>query len=111
MKVPLSISSEEEFETEPSASEAEFTNWVTLAAGGTLIAGGMLLLLGRRRAGLVAAASGATLALLDQQETVRSWWNILPTYIDDVQRLLGQVQGTVEGIAAQREKLRRVLER
>jgi hypothetical protein len=108
--VPLTMS-EEEFEMEPSASETECTNWVALAAGGTLLAGGLLLLLGRRRAGLVAAASGATLALLDQQETVRFWWNTLPGFIDDVERLLGQVQSTVEGIAAQREKLRRVLER
>jgi hypothetical protein len=103
--------SEEEFESEPSASEAECTNWVAIAAGGTLLAGGLLLLMGRRRAGLVAAASGATLALLDQQETVRSWWNTLPGYIDDVQRLLGQVQSTVEGIAVQRDRLRQVLER
>jgi hypothetical protein len=108
--VPLTMS-EEEFEMEPPAAEAESTNWVAVAAGGTLIAGGMLLLLGQRRAGLVAAATGATLALLDQQETVRSWWNTLPAFIDDVERLLNQVQGTVEGIAAQREKLRRVIER
>jgi len=108
--VPLTMS-EEEFEMEPPAPEAADTNWVAVAAGGTLIAGGMLLLLGQRRAGLVAAATGATLALLDQQETVRSWWNTLPAFIDDVERLLNQVQGTVEGIAAQREKLRRVIER
>jgi LPXTG-motif cell wall-anchored protein len=108
--VPLTMS-EEEFEMEPSAPETESTNWVVVAAGGTLIAGGLLLLLGRRRAGLVAAAAGATLALLDQQETVLSWWNTLPGFIDDVQGLLGQVEGTVEEIAAQREKLRQVLGR
>jgi hypothetical protein len=108
--VPL-IMSEEEFETEPAASEIETTNWVSLAAGGTLLAGGILLLVGRRRAGLVAAAAGATLAMLDQQETVLSWWNTLPGFIDDVEGLLGQVQSTVEGVAAQREKLRAVLGR
>ena len=108
--VPLTMS-EEEFEMEPSASEIGPTNWVALAAGGTLLAGGMLLLLGRRRAGLVAAAAGATLAMLDQQETVLSWWNTLPGFIDDVEGLLGQVQRTVEGVAAQREKLRVALGR
>jgi hypothetical protein len=108
--VPLSMS-ENEFEMGPLASETQCTNWVGLAAGGTLVAGGLLLLMGERRAGLVAAASGAALALLDQQETVRSWWNTLPGYIDDVQRLLGQVEGTVEELSAQRERLRRVLNR
>jgi len=73
--------------------------------------GGLLLLLGRRRAGLVAAASGAALALLDQQEAVLSWWNTLPGFIDDVQRLLGEVEGTMEDIAEQRDKLRAVLGR
>ena len=86
-------------------------NWVGLAAGGTLIAGGLLLLAGRRRAGTVAAAAGASLALLDQKETLRSWWSALPGYIDDLQRLLNQVQGTVEEIAIQREKLRQILAR
>lgn len=108
--VPLSIS-ESELETEPPASEAECTNWVGLAAGGTLLAGGLLLLTGQRRAGLVAAVSGAALALLDEQETVRTWWNLLPGYIDDVQGLIAHVQGTVEELATQRERLRHVLNR
>jgi hypothetical protein len=71
----------------------------------------LLLLAGRRRAGLVAAVSGATLALLDQQEAVRSWWHTLPRSIDHAQRVLTQVQYTVEEFAAQRERLRRILER
>jgi hypothetical protein len=86
-------------------------NWVGFAAGGTLVAAGFLLLTGQRRAGMVAAASGTALALLDQQETLRSWWNTLPAYIDEVQGLLTQVQGTVEELAAQRERLRRILAR
>jgi hypothetical protein len=106
--VPLSNYANES-EPAPRAVEAETMNWVELAAAGTLIAGGLLLLAGHRRSGTVAAASGAALALLDQQETLRSWWHTLPSYIDDVQRLLGQVQGTVDDIAAQRQKLRRIL--
>ena len=53
----------------------------------------------------------AALALLDQKETLHSWWSALPGYIDDLQRLLNQVQGTVEEIAIQREKLRQILAR
>jgi hypothetical protein len=51
------------------------------------------------------------LAVLDQQETLRSWWNALPGYIDQVQGLLGQVQDTVNDVAIKREALRRALAR
>jgi hypothetical protein len=71
----------------------------------------MLLLSGNRRAGLVAAATGTTLAALDQQETLRSWWSTLPRYIDQVQGVLGQVQDTVNEVAVKREALRRALAR
>jgi hypothetical protein len=95
--------------TAPCALERETLNWVGFAAGGTLLAAGLMLLAGQRRAGMVAAASGTALALLDQQETLRSWWNTLPGYIDDIEQLLTQVQGVVEDMAVQRERLRRVL--
>jgi hypothetical protein len=75
------------------------------------VAAGFLLLSGQRRAGMVAAASGTALAMLDQQETLHSWWNALLGYIDQVQELLGQVQDTVNDIAVKREALRRVLAR
>lgn len=108
--VPLSKSANAS-QTELCAREPECTNWVQMAAGGSLLVGGLLLLTGNRRAGTVAAVSGAALVLLDQKEAVRTWWNALPGYIDDVQGVLNQVQETVEDIAAHREKLRRILVR
>jgi hypothetical protein len=93
----------------PRTFEEEPTNWARIAAGGTLLAGGLLLLTGRRRAGLVAAATGTTLALLDQKDAVRSLWQLLPGYIDNLQGLLGKVQSIVENVAEKREKLRRIL--
>ncbi len=93
----------------PGAVECEGINWVGFTAGTTLAVAGMLLLSGNRRAGMVTAATGTALAVLDQQETLRSLWNALPDYIDQVQRLLGQVQDTVNDIAVKREALRRVL--
>ena len=95
----------------PGARECEPLSWAGFAAGGSLVAAGMLLLCGERRAGMVAAASGTALALLDQQETLRSWWNLLPGYIDQTQRVLSQVQDTVNEVAIKREALRRVLAR
>ena len=108
--VPLQKSANEA-ETELRAREPESTSWIQIASGATLIAGGLLLLTGNRRAGTVAAASGAALALLDQQEALRSCWNALPVYIDEVQRVLNQVQDSIEDIAAHREKLRRIMAR
>jgi hypothetical protein len=69
----------------------------------------LLLLSGKRRAGMVAAASGTALAMLEQPETLRLWWNALPGYIDQAQQILGQVQDAVNEVAVKREALRRVL--
>jgi len=106
--VRLSMS-ENDSQTSSGAVESECMNWIGFAAGGTLVAGGLLMLIGERRAGLVAAASGTALAMLDQPETLRSWWEALPGYIDQVQHLLGHVQDTVNEVAAKREDLRRIL--
>ena len=94
---------------ETAAGQDEERNLVGCAAGVSLIAGGLLLLAGRRRAGLVAASAGAALAMLDQKQTVRSWWHTLPSYIDEVQRTLGMVQNAVNDMAAKRETLHRIL--
>lgn len=108
--VPISKPANDSVMT-PCAEESETMNWIGFAAGGTLVTAGLLLLAGERRAGMVAAASGTALALLDQQETLHTWWNALPGYIDQVQRVLGQVQDTVNEVAEKRETLRRALAR
>ncbi len=95
----------------PEVLDANGMNWTGYAAGGTLVAAGLLLLAGERRAGMVAAASGTALALLDQQETLRSWWMALPGYIDQVQEVLVKVQDTVNEVSVKREALRRALAR
>jgi hypothetical protein len=95
--------------TTPGASEQAPMSWVGFAAGGTLVAAGLLLLAGERKAGMVAAASGTALAMLDQPETLHSWWALLPGYIDQVQRVVGQVQEKVEEVSVRREALRQAL--
>lgn len=89
----------------------EGTNWARLAAGGSLLAGAVLLLMGNKRAGLVTAAGGTALAVLDQQEVVKEFWNALPGYIDQAQRLLEKVEATVSEVASQRERLHNILSR
>jgi len=106
--VPLSRT-ESQARTDWHLSECAGTDWARIAAGGSLLASALLLLTGRRKAGLVTAAAGTTLAVLDQQETVKEWWNALPSYIEKAQGVLGKVEETVGEVAAQRERLQRIL--
>jgi hypothetical protein len=99
-----------EAQREPVELDVEL-NWVGFVAGSALVAGGLLLLGGKRRAAMVAASAGTALALLDHQQTVRSWWNLLPVYIDGVQRTLSFVQESVSELAAKRDTLHRILGR
>jgi hypothetical protein len=108
--VPLS-QPEREFNAADQARSSEGTNWATIAAAGSLVAGGILLLTGNRKAGTVAAASGTTLLLLDQQDLLRSWWNSIPGHIDNVQRVLGKVQASVNEVSVQRDRLHKVFNR
>jgi len=108
--VPLSKPENESTSTQ-EAEKSEPMNWIGFAAGGTLVAAGLLMLVGERRAGMVAAASGTALALIEEKELLQTWWNALPGYIDQVQRVLNQVQATVDEVDAKRESLRRVLAR
>jgi hypothetical protein len=92
-------------------SQSDSVDWVKIAAGTALLASGILVLTGQKRAAMAVAATGTTLAMLDQQELLRSWWRELPAYIDQVQRMVGKVQDAVEDIAEKREALRRVMTR
>src|ERR1700722_8048 len=96
---------------ETREEDASGTNWIRYAAAGTLAASGVLLVTGQRRIGLIAALSGAALALIDQQDVVRSCWDKLPEFLEDVQGLLSKTQSAVEDISSQSEKLRQVLSR
>jgi len=98
-------------ETAPGGLLGSRSEMVRFAAAGTLVASGALLLSGNRRAGMLAAAAGTALAMLDEQATLRLWWDALPVYLDEAQALLGRVQGAIDDIATQREKLRAIFAR
>ena len=93
-----------------AASDASL-NWLRITSAATLVTSGALLLAGKHRLGLAAAATGTSLALIDQQDTVKKWWSLLPGYIAEVQNVLTQVEGAVEEFAEQREKIGHVLGR
>jgi hypothetical protein len=86
-------------------------DWVGIAVGATFLAGALLLLSGKKKAGLVVSGAALGLTVLDQQDTVKMWWNALPKYLDDAQHLLDQAQGTIDDLAAKREKLRSMFNR
>jgi len=108
--VPLSKPAKDS-QLAPNADGPSPIPWARIAAAGTLLAGSVLLLNGKRRAGMLAAASGTALALLDQQETLSVWWDSLPCYLDEVQRLLSYAQNTVDEFAGQSERLHNILQR
>jgi len=85
--------------------------WMRVAAAGSLGLGGVLLMAGKRRAGLVAAAAGTALVLLDEQDSVRSLWTHLPSYLEEVHGILQRVQGAVDELSIQGERLRGIWSR
>ena len=91
------------------AERGSGVNWVRVIAASSLALSGVLLMSGRRRAGLVTAVSGTALAMLDQQSSMKVWWETLPIYLDEVQLMLNRAQGAVDGVAAQHEKLQSIL--
>jgi len=110
-KLPMDFDSRTHAHTAPPAPEEECVNWLRFAAAATLVASGALLLSGNKRTGLAVAATGTTLALLDQKETLKEWWVLLPGYITDAQRVLTQISETVDQVAVQTEKLGRTFGR
>ena len=86
-------------------------DWVGNAVGGAFLAGGLLLLSGKKKAGLLVTGAAMALTLVDQKDTVREWWNTLPGYLDDAQRLLDQAARTIDDLAAKRDKLRSMFNR
>ena len=64
----------------PHPAKVEVADWTRIAAAGAIVTGGLLLLVGWRRAGMVTAAAGTVLTMLDQEDTIRAWWSVVPGY-------------------------------
>ena len=105
--VPLSKPANAEAAPQP----AESCNLVSMVAAASLAAGGALLATGKKRAGLAVAATGAALAMVDQQEEVRRLWNALPGYLAELQQFIGRVQSALDDVSSQRERLHKIFTR
>ena len=106
---PMASSEQDSPRTAASCGNIDSRYFMRVIAAGSLAASGVLLMSGKRRAGLVVAAVGTALSLIDQQEVVREYWNRLPGFLEEVQNVLTRVQGAVEELSAQNERLRTVL--
>jgi len=109
--VPLAASGNDPETPAVASQTSDSAYWVRVAAAGALATSGVLLMAGKRRAGLAVAAAGTTLTILDQQETVRAWWGRLPGYLEELQSILTRVQGAVDELSAQGERLRNIISR
>jgi len=74
-----------------------------------MIVAGCLLLARKKRVGTVVAASGTAIALLDHEDTLRRWWQALPGYLEQSQRLMGKVLDALDSVGEMNESLRRDL--
>ena len=86
-------------------------DWTKFAAAGTMLAGGLLVLTGHKRAGLAVAAAGTAIALLEEQDAVKTWWKNIPGYLREAQAVLDKVEGYMEEAATQGHKLQSILRR
>ena len=80
-------------------------DWMRIGVGSALLTGSLLLLTGKRKAGLLLTATGTALAMVENKEVVREWWDALPTYLDQAQRMLDQVAATVDDLTDKRDKI------
>ena len=94
-----------------AAQHTDWKDWANLLAAGSLLAAGALVLTGHRRAGLAVAAAGTALALVEERAALAAVWQALPGYLNEAQSLAEQVEGFLQELATQGEKLQSILHR
>ena len=85
--------------------------WTRSVAAGTLLTSAILLVLGKRKAALAVAAAGGAVALIEDPDGVRKFWNDIPDYVKAGQKLLVRVEGLIEQAGHQGARLKDVLKR
>ena len=59
-------------------SDLKSVPWTRSLAAGTLFASAVLLVLGKRKSAIAVAAAGGAVALIEDPESVRRFWNDIP---------------------------------
>ncbi|MFZ0632094.1 MAG: hypothetical protein WCB76_02100 [Acidobacteriaceae bacterium] len=83
--------------------------WTRGVAAGSLLVGAILLFTGRRKSGLAAVAAGAAVALLENPEAVRDFWDQVPRLLRSSQDFLVRVEDFMEELNKQGIRLRKAV--
>jgi len=92
-------------------SSVKAVPWTRSLAAGTLLTSAILLVLGKRKAALAVAAAGGAVALIEDPDGVRKFWNDIPSYVQAGQKMLGRFEGLIEQVAEQGGQFKDVLRR
>jgi len=85
--------------------------WTRSLAAGTLVTSAILLVLGKRKAALAVAVAGGAVALIEDPDGARKFWNDIPDYIKAGQKALARIEGLIEQAAEQGVRFKDVLKR
>lgn len=83
--------------------------WTRGVAAGSLLVGAVLLMTGRRKSGVALAAAGAAVALLENPETVREFWDQVPRMLRSSQDFLVRIEDLMEELNKQGVRLRKAV--
>jgi hypothetical protein len=92
-------------------SKVKTAPWTRSLAAGTLLASAVLLATGKRKAAIAVAAAGTAVALIEDPESVRKFWDDIPSYVQAGRKLLARVEELVEQAAEQGMRLKDILRR
>lgn len=90
---------------------AQDRRWIRMVGAGSLFTSAVLLVSGRRKAALTVATVGTVLVLLEEPKSLATAWAALPSCIQAGERFLGRLEGFVEQVAAQGNRVRGFVDR
>jgi hypothetical protein len=86
-------------------------SWRRTLAAGSLVAGAVFLLTGRKKAALAVAGIGVAVVLAEDKESLKDLWGHAPEYLQDGQEFLGRLEGVVETLTEQGDRVQHLLQR
>jgi hypothetical protein len=91
------------------ARQVEAMPWMRGVAAGSLLVGAILLVTGRRKSALAVAAAGAAVALLENPEAVRDFWEQVPRLLRSSQDFLVRIEDFMDELNKQGIRLRKAV--
>jgi hypothetical protein len=84
-------------------------HWTRGVAAGSLLVGALLLITGRRKSALAVTAAGAAVALLENPDAVRDFWDQMPRLLRSSQDFLVRIEDMMEELNKQGVRLRKAV--